>query len=185
MTALARILEVYDADSPSWIRNYFDDPFLDLQPREYFTVEPELKTFDDDSASISIEPFLGWREALDTVRSSRAILSLTDNWDSEGASGYLEATWTRATNYLLEVAKTARDVFGRRFPVPLVSPAQEGSIDLFWKLPQRTLLINVPAASDERITFYGSSQDGNTIGGEIGAGPARSDLVEWLCPGQS
>jgi hypothetical protein len=45
-------------------------------------------------------------------------------------------------------------------PVPNISPCADGSIDMFWKNDQFTLLVNIQPANDVKSDFYGETADG-------------------------
>jgi len=117
---------------------------------------------------------------LDAINRSRTILSLADDWDGEGAVGYSTATWERATLFLLRQAKLAADQFHVALEVPGISPADQGSIDLFWRAQDRRLLVNFPADEGAPATYYGENRKGDTISGHINTESARADLIAWL-----
>jgi len=114
------------------------------------------------------------------------ILELPDNWDDEGSIHYERATWERARDFLLSLAREARYCSARALPAPAINPAYAGSIDLFWDLEQRQLLVNIPADPTEAITFYGEDDFGTVVSGKRltieEASNERRVQAEYLVP---
>jgi hypothetical protein len=98
------------------------------------------------------------------VKAARWMLSLKDDWDDEGSPGYAEETWERTGRFLLSNA-LALWQDGILIDAPAVHNGPQGSIDIYWDSPKRTLLINVPAATGENGTFYGRDAQGSEIRG--------------------
>lgn len=108
------------------------------------------------------------------------------NWsqqeeDEECAHPYSAETWGRAARFLRHQDRYARFTFGESLPVPLISRAQEASLDLYWETDGRKLLINFPAEAELSATYYGEDASGNTTAGEI---PPKAEhayqLAQWL-----
>ncbi|SRR6266508_4889465 len=114
-----------------------------------------------------------------TIHDSWRLLDMDDNWDNEGSKGYTRPTWERSATFLMKMVEWA-NLLDRHLPVPMVAPADEGSIDLYWKTPNRRLLINFPAAKDQPATFYGEGESVDTTSGTLGDKTVRPDLVLWL-----
>jgi hypothetical protein len=115
------------------------------------------------------------------IQSALGIVQLKDNWDSEGSVGYSLETYNRMKSFLMANYAFARDVYSEVLPIPAIDPADNGSFDVFWKLEDRTLLLNFPAHNDAPVTYYGSSSDAdNTIAGRTKPDQKRPDLVAWL-----
>ena len=108
------------------------------------------------------------------IRESQSIARLRRGWDGDDATGYDQATLDRATTFLWNLAATSSGL-----PVPLISPADAGSIDLYWRLDDRTLLVNFPTG-DREGSFFGKDRDRGTISGKLKGSGARPDLVAWL-----
>lgn len=121
--------------------------------------------------------FPGFQTAVD--RASR-IPALGEDWDGEGSPGYQIGTLERAISGAEELLRTALLRLGRVLPAPEINPAHEGSIDLFWQLEDRDLLINIPAQADAPCSFFGEDLEGNTIAGDAPILPRRLDLLAWL-----
>ncbi len=122
------------------------------------------------------------RDLRAAIDRSRTITEYGEDWDGEGAPGYAFATWERATQFLRRQAQYALTQFGAQLGIPCISPADEGSIDLYWRGDDRKLLVNFPADVRLTATYYGEDVDGNTTAGEIKT-DARSPadlLVQWL-----
>jgi hypothetical protein len=114
------------------------------------------------------------------IRAARALVELGENWDGEGSRGYSLETWKRVKRFLMSHASVARSLF-RVLPAPAINPADQGSLDVFWRLSGRQLLVNFPEDESAPITYYGQNRQGdNTISGRTTAGEKRLDLVAWL-----
>ena len=122
----------------------------------------------------------GVRAINDAIEDSRRILDLGEDWDDQGSPGYQESTWRRATGFLAEMARVARTTLGLPLPVPMISPAGGGSIDLYWRDEQRSLLVNIPSDPAELGTYYGQNDLGDTTAGQLNPASARIHLVAWL-----
>lgn len=104
------------------------------------------------------------------IEASRYILSLGDNWDDEGASGYRLETWERAAGFVRSTAKEFMQLTGRNAPAPRISNGPESSVDILWQLGGREFLINIPDAADSAADFYGHN------------GPSGSYTVQGIFP---
>jgi hypothetical protein len=124
-----------------------------------------------------IEDFLQTEAAIDA---SRVILDLHEGWDDGAGVGYAFETWRRATNFVKAQAILARDWPGVRFSPPRINPADNGTIDVYWQLSDRRLLINIPAAAEAKATFYGETRTGETIGGKVDLKESSPQFMIWL-----
>ncbi len=114
------------------------------------------------------------------VQRSRYLADLGDNWDGEGAKGYSRETWKRTAEFAIRHANLMLTLLGATMPPPSVGPADMGSIDLFWRLQGRTLLINFPADPKAPATFYGETDSGSSTSGLIPPDGTRPDIIGWL-----
>ena len=115
------------------------------------------------------------------IESSRRITELEDDWDDCGSEGYTTDTWQRAVDYLHRMTAAARDARQTQLPVPAISPADSGTIDLYWaNAAMCRLLINVPANPNAPIAYYGERDAQTTISGTVKRGTVRPELVTWL-----
>ena len=114
---------------------------------------------------------------------------LENSWEEEGVGEYEQGTMDRVRDFLVSVVREARHHSNRDFPVPAINPADAGSIDIFWNLDGRQLLVNVSADPTDATTFYGEDRFGTVVSGVrsspdkvVGAiGQGYSDyLVAWL-----
>lgn len=119
-------------------------------------------------------------ELLDSIERSKAMLNIRDNWDGEGSPGYSEDTWKRAVNFLLSMRRIAREQFQTQIAAPVISPADQGSIDVFWRNSGRNLLINIPADPMQSASYYGERNPEDTVCGTARVNSERPDLVAWL-----
>jgi hypothetical protein len=113
-------------------------------------------------------------------RAKTAILSLKDDWDGEGSTGYSEKTWDRAMDFLdihvQEVFRKCGHVL-----VPKILPGPDGSIDFHWRSERFELLVNVPESDDVSVSFYGDQFNGrNSFKGPFDRASLSRILVTWL-----
>ena len=81
---------------------------------------------------------------LDEVTASRSLLDLQDDWDDRGSPGYAEATWTRAVDFLVTLARRLTTERATALISAEVLPGAAGSIDLELRTEHRRLLVSVP-----------------------------------------
>jgi hypothetical protein len=117
---------------------------------------------------------------LEAIRESRKILSLKDDWDTEGSPGYSEKIWKRATNFLLGHARKLMERYAVRIPAPSILPGPDGSIDLHWKTQDYELLVNIPANNSEQASFYGDDKNRGFIKGNLDPATFNKGLLTWL-----
>jgi hypothetical protein len=112
---------------------------------------------------------------------SADILDLGDDWDGEGSPAFSEDTWRRAEAFLLGGALRAWDQSGVTTPTPALLPGPEGSISFCWQLPERYLLVTIPAQLQAPIRFYGDNGAGaSSIRGDIQGSADNAWLFVWL-----
>ena len=116
----------------------------------------------------------------DAVQRSRDLLDLKDDWDGDGAISIKEPTWRRMYAFLLRNATDFWEVTGAAIPAPKVGPAQEGSIDLLWKIGDRMLLLNIPEDSAQPASFYGEKGALDSIKGNLDTASQSHWLLMWL-----
>lgn len=83
------------------------------------------------------------------IDQSREMLTWPDDWDGEGARAVDKNTWEYAISFL-RVFCTFES-----FPLPNIAACSDETIDLYWKYPMFTLLINIDV--DRSLSFYGES----------------------------
>ena len=121
------------------------------------------------------------------IASSRKMLELPDDWDGEGSPGYAPETWARAVGLLLGSALRLYEDTGLVAPPPKIRKGPQGSIDLHWRLPGRTLLLNVPMEVDTPAEFFGHDgtrdQDGrfaHPVQGSFAVDDEQPWLLMWV-----
>jgi hypothetical protein len=117
---------------------------------------------------------------LDSINKSRSLLELGDNWDGEGSVGYTEQTWIRARDFLMRNAIRLYQSQKKFFDPPEIMAGPNGSMDLHWKTDARELLINVPARSEETISYYGDDRAEDTENAIRGKNIESSPNTEWI-----
>jgi hypothetical protein len=119
---------------------------------------------------------------MQAIESSRSIVDLKDNWDDEGAVGYSQDTWDRATRFLQKLAALAFRSLGVTVDPPRILPGPEGGIDILRKTDRYELLINIPANPAEPASYYGDNKLGNMpIKNTFHPSKPDRKLVAWLC----
>jgi hypothetical protein len=124
----------------------------------------------------SSEPYANLYSA---INESRAILEQDDS-DPDAPMRPSLATWQRATDFLAKVARFSLARLGYTMRIPLISVADEGSVDLFWKTQGGTLLMNFPSDPCEQATYYGENAAGETISGSVVGVEGGPLLATWL-----
>lgn len=112
---------------------------------------------------------------------SHFLLRPPETWGDEDEPGITPATWERMRAFVVKQAAASVRLFGRPLPVPTINPADQGSIDVFWQLDGRELLLNFPAEESEPITYYGQTRTATqTTAGRTTVHDERPDLIAWL-----
>ena len=175
-----------------WLMEFFSTTLLTLHRKKVYRhisglpAKRRLPAFHDPRWAT--DAFASqWRTChatlLTTIDASRKIVRLRDNWDGDGATGYSYETWKRATDFLRSLMRLVLSETDAVHQVPRINPADQGSIDLFWKSAERELLINVPADADALASYYGQDRYGNTTSGLIHTGSKPVALAGWLTQG--
>lgn len=133
---------------------------------------------------LGTQPMTTTRSPLDDVEAAferaRDILTWPDDWDGEGSPGYAEATWDRARDLVVRAAHAAIGHQVRMVIAPHVDNGPDGSIDLVWELPDRTLLVNVPADPTRWPGYYGDTKAGAVVKGTLDPAAPNDWLLLWL-----
>jgi hypothetical protein len=111
--------------------------------------------------------------------SRQSLTDLEDDWDGEGSEGYSDADWNRVEDFLVRHAKWLLFQRGIELPVPNISPASGGTVDLHWRGPQFELLVNIPR-DQGTVVFYGDDYGTETIKGTFPFESTHTALMEWI-----
>lgn len=115
------------------------------------------------------------------IDASRSMLELEDDWDGEGSPGYDEATWRRAVDFLVRNALRLNNEYGVALQSPRIRKGPRGSIDLHWRMPNRELLVNIPAKYGVPADYYGDDgAGGQQIKGMLDPEKQGYHLMLWL-----
>jgi hypothetical protein len=112
------------------------------------------------------------------INDSVTLLSLQADWDAAGASPIKAPTRERAVQFLRRTASQVSHSSGRPMPPPRISPCPDGSIDLYWRTPSFTLLINIPPTRE--ADFYGKAANNLVLKGSFNPDLHTLDLLRWL-----
>lgn len=94
------------------------------------------------------------------IEDSKYILELEDNWDQEGSSPIKKEVWIRTIRFLAKLATTALQQYKFILDTPVISPVNNGSIDLYWKKKDKyQMLINIPKNKKSLAEYYGDDYD--------------------------
>jgi hypothetical protein len=111
-----------------------------------------------------------------------ALDALIENSKYIPASGdfhdeYSWKTWRRATDYLRRLSLLA-DTRNRELPLPRITAAGEGSIDLLWCTRVRMLLLNFPGDELPPTFFY--RKEPIELTGVLKNEAATEEFLRWL-----
>lgn len=119
------------------------------------------------------------QEVEELLASASWIRDLDQDWDGEGAVAVSGDTWETMATLLRNQCVLALES-ARHLKLPTISPAQEGSLDLYWPGNTRRLLLNVPVPAKGRPTFYGEDDSGDVISGTMAGANTDIDLTFWI-----
>lgn len=117
----------------------------------------------------------------EAINRSRSLIQSDENQCNAEDTLISLATWQRVRRFLLKQASASMHLFRLPIPPPNISPADEGSIDVYWQMEGRELLLNFPANESEPVTYYGQTTAGDqTTAGRTTSNEERPDLIAWL-----
>ena len=121
------------------------------------------------------------RKELDAeIDRSQKILDLKEDWDGDQSPGYKAETLDRAISFLITHSEWLWKSYGIKAPVPRIGPGPDGSIDLYWKRKAWELLVNIPADTSKRATFYGDNYGPEKTRGSFDPGTVNLSVAAWL-----
>ena len=98
------------------------------------------------------------KDIITCIKYSENILTLEDNWDTEGSKSFSEITWKAAAIFLIEYSKQVNNTFGYVIDTPKIYPGPNGSIDIDWETSNYGLIINIAEGGDS-ATYYGDNKN--------------------------
>ncbi len=119
------------------------------------------------------------RKILDAAKK---LTQLPDDWDDNGGTAYSEAHVARVASFVTSIIECI-PLYGRRLALlPQISPGPGTSIDVFWQLPKRELLLNFPSDVSGFVTYSGEALGGERaeIRGSLDANYSNEWLAIWL-----
>ena len=115
------------------------------------------------------------------IEASRALLTLADDWDEAGSPGYAEETWRRAVRFLVWIATRLWEDHGRAIDEVDVLPGSRGNVDFEVRLPDRRLLVSVPADPAAPARFFGQgTTETDKTKGVLDPDDPSTRLLGWL-----
>jgi len=114
----------------------------------------------------------------DTIEESKYILDLPYNWDDEGAIKVSEEAFNICTSFLRNYNDYILDTFNIQISSPEINAVNNGTLDLYWNLPNARMLINLDQNSAK---YYGDEfYNKNSIKGEVDLFEVQSFLGSWM-----
>ena len=163
----------YGSPGEEYVSQEDEQPRLSANPRYMGT-----RAYQISASKISpYDKLVAASEAV--IEASRYILQLANDFDEDDFQGYSEDTWKEATNFLRRLVVHAASSNFFTLIMPALSGASQGSIDLFWEMEDRTLLLNFPSGASSKATFYGQ-KPGFELSGRIEKDKPVPELIIWL-----
>jgi hypothetical protein len=119
-----------------------------------------------------------WRAMEAEIKAADFVLGIQNDSELEDFVPYARETLSRATSFLRRLMIHAHTANLINTGVPRIGPADQGSIDLYWEMGDRTLLINFLA--NESIANYYGRKPKSEISGRFDPSEPRAELVFWL-----
>jgi hypothetical protein len=114
------------------------------------------------------------------IDASTELLSLPESWDEEGALQISESTWKTAIDFLRRTHASVQSRLGKDLLIPTIGPCTDGSIDLFWKAPKFSLLVNIKPVGTGESDYYGETDDGLKASGTFHPNSQDLGFLDWL-----
>jgi len=115
------------------------------------------------------------------IDDAKWLLGLKDNFDGRGSPRYSKDTLDRAIAFVRLQWQEYLRLNVEPMPLPEIGPGPQGSIDIFWDLPNLNLLVNIPADPKLPVEFAGDGKDRGRFDGTL-VDPTQPNrgLVSWL-----
>jgi hypothetical protein len=150
---------------------------LNVRERSAHVTPQETSTTPQQRLQAPTLQIPAWRTRLElAVRNSQWIAALADDWDGEGAPAITQTTWMRAVHTLRRLAQRAEEL-GAEIPAPRIAPNGQGSVDLFWDLGTKSLLVNVPSDADTAASYSIVAAGELVSSGNIDRAAALDEIV--------
>jgi hypothetical protein len=150
----------------------------DYRPKHIHSIEEwsKRRTSATESAKLLISGSLERATA-----DAQDLLALGDDWDGEGALAISAETVGRALSILRSALESVGVDYLLRLLNPDITPLSNGSVDLYWKTSNFTLLINVSSVPGASAGFYGSNlATGYDVRGQIRTDAQNLRFLNWL-----
>jgi hypothetical protein len=116
----------------------------------------------------------------DATEQSRSLINLPEDWDGEGAVRITEETRERALEIFARALNAVAISSLSLLLSPRITPLANGSIDVRWKSPKFTLLVNISPQSPSEAKFYAVNSNQQDIRGPIKFDAPDFRFLNWL-----
>lgn len=120
----------------------------------------------------------------EAIQEARQLLELESNWDGEGAIKIPLLIFNRAIQFLKSYSVFLKTEYSCIIIAPEITPLKNGSIDLYWKIENASLLINIKNGKDEIAYYYGELYNHNKqafdINGQIPTDTTLDMFASWF-----
>ncbi|MBI4469125.1 MAG: hypothetical protein HY650_07380 [Acidobacteria bacterium] len=138
-----------------------------------------IRLVQDAQGSTSLVPPID-SALLSSIEESRKMTQLDNDWDGEGSPGYSPDTWRRAIDFLKHYAIAYWCEYFEPVIPPKILPGPGGSIDLYWKRDDQTLLINLPSDQSLPAEYFGDKGPGDTRKAKLNLDNPDVGLLAWF-----
>jgi hypothetical protein len=117
------------------------------------------------------------------IKDANYIVSLEDDWDSDGAIKIPSQIFNRAINFVIDYSISVFTNYNLVLVAPIISPVKDGSIDLLWETNENSLLVNIKNSFANDAFYYGVldiRNQKNDFNGNIKTDNILSFFSIWL-----
>ena len=143
------------------------------------TIHVDFESSRRRSQNSTVE-FSGFESKL--LEAAEKLVRLPDDWDDDGGTTYSSVHAERVVRFVRTIIES-NPLHARRLDLlPRISPGPGTSIDVFWQLPKRELLLNFPSDVSGFVTYSGEALGGEQaeIRGVLDTQYPNEWLAAWL-----
>lgn len=112
----------------------------------------------DRDQQIPPQSVLELQDVEQSIVAAESILDTPIDPEDGQSPMYARETLDRATDFLRRTATHAWVSYRARARAPRIAPGPDGSIDILWKTGVRELLVTIPVAAEDLVTYYGNDR---------------------------